>query len=216
MNTREIIDNKIPPITQPCNIIFIGNSITFHGKCSYWHSEWGMAASENTKDYVHLVVNQLAEKYEVSFEVSDLSIWEMLVHDRAQFLKLLQNNMSRDLSVVIVQGGEGITDTTTLAEDFEELINYIKTNAPNAKVFVLGCFWEKYDVDNIKKFVAKKLNIKFISLEHLREPKYMAGMGSVVMGDDDKEYVIDHNGVAMHPGDLGMEEIAKLILRELL
>lgn len=172
-----------------------------------------MAASEQNKDYAHLVVKGLSEKYDVRFEIGDLSIWEMLSHDRSQYLKTLNNFLSKKLSSAIVQCGENITDTTTLAADFEELINYIKTNAPNAKVFVLGCFWEKDNVDNIKKFVVKKLNIKFISLEHLRNHKYMAGMGSVVMGNDGKEYVIDHNGVAMHPGNLGMAEIAKLVLR---
>ena len=31
-------------------ILFIGNSITKHGICSYWPGEWGMAASDKKKD----------------------------------------------------------------------------------------------------------------------------------------------------------------------
>lgn len=41
------------------NLLFIGNSITKHGKCSYWPGEWGMAASSPENDYVHLLVNKL-------------------------------------------------------------------------------------------------------------------------------------------------------------
>lgn len=41
------------------NILFIGNSITLHGKCNYWWGEWGMAASDKEKDYVHQLVKRL-------------------------------------------------------------------------------------------------------------------------------------------------------------
>jgi hypothetical protein len=37
----------------------IGNSITTHGKCSYWWSNAGMAASDELHDYFHIVKNIL-------------------------------------------------------------------------------------------------------------------------------------------------------------
>ncbi len=43
-------------------IVFLGNSITLHGPAETveWAGNWGMAASEQEKDYVHVVVNSLA------------------------------------------------------------------------------------------------------------------------------------------------------------
>ena len=37
-------------------ILFLGNSITLHGPYINWNEDahWGMAASEESKDYVHL------------------------------------------------------------------------------------------------------------------------------------------------------------------
>ena len=38
-------------------VLFIGNSITLHGKGSYWWGEWSMAASAKSLDYVHQTIN---------------------------------------------------------------------------------------------------------------------------------------------------------------
>nr|WP_304578712.1 hypothetical protein [uncultured Acetatifactor sp.] len=40
----------------------------------------------------------------------------------------------------------------------------------------------------------------------------MAEIGAAVFGDDGEEHVIEHNGVAAHPGDEGMAVIADRIL----
>ena len=41
----------------------LGNSITLHGPLESigWTGNWGMAASEESKDYVHLLTKQIAE-----------------------------------------------------------------------------------------------------------------------------------------------------------
>ena len=44
-------------------ILFLGNSITLHGPKADigWSGNWGMAASSEDKDYVHLVTRAIAE-----------------------------------------------------------------------------------------------------------------------------------------------------------
>lgn len=44
-------------------ILFVGNSMTYHGKnvSIGWNNEWGMAASAKEKDYVHRLCDMLSE-----------------------------------------------------------------------------------------------------------------------------------------------------------
>ena len=46
-------------------VMFFGNSITRHEPNASlgWYGDWGMAASSKEKDFVHLVVKALDEKY---------------------------------------------------------------------------------------------------------------------------------------------------------
>src|SRR5947207_487382 len=44
-------------------VLFLGNSITLHGPAPSigWTSNWGMAASQEEKDYVHLLAADIAK-----------------------------------------------------------------------------------------------------------------------------------------------------------
>ena len=60
-------------------ILFLGNSITLHEiKPSIgWHNNWGMAASAEENDFVHIVLNSLKEKYgKISYCIANVSKWE--------------------------------------------------------------------------------------------------------------------------------------------
>ena len=60
---------KLPPLPSPTEarsvrkILFLGNSITQHGpsKAIGWAGDWGMAASAQEKDFVHLVTKSLSK-----------------------------------------------------------------------------------------------------------------------------------------------------------
>ncbi len=41
------------------------------------------------------------------------------------------------------------------------------------------------------------------------------GVGDTVYDDDGKAHVVEHDGVAKHPGDSGMQEIADRIIEKL-
>ena len=133
-------------------ILFIGNSITLHGKCSYWPGEWGMAASKEENDYVHLLVNRLRhDGLQVDYAVTNFFQWEVMNYDRDEVLPLLDNYLKDSYDYVVLQLGENIISTVTLERDFYSLLEYLSKKQPKAKLLALSSFFIKDDVDNIKE-----------------------------------------------------------------
>ena len=61
-------------------ILFVGNSITLHGKLpeAGWNQDCGMAASCLEKDYVHVLISKIKEKYDpnVTFSILQVANYE--------------------------------------------------------------------------------------------------------------------------------------------
>ena len=207
-------DASYPP-PRRFNLLFLGNSITSHGKCGYWWGAWGMAASSEADDYVHLVVSQLEKYGAVSFDISGMFLWEALAHDRAQPLGMMESAFKGNLDAVIVQMGENVISCSTMAGDLSELLEHIKSKATKAKIMVLGNFWPNDALDEIKKAVCQKMGVAYISLKDLQTPEYFAGLGATVYGDNGEAHTIEHAGVAQHPGNKAMIAIAERIVATL-
>ena len=180
----------------------------------WWNNEAGMAASVPEKDYFHLVTEGIKKHEEdvTSYAYSFIT-WETLASDRAETLCLIDKYLSDKLDLVTIQLGENATDLSTFESDFEYLISYIKDKAPNASIYVIGDVWSYEDRDEQKEKAAKEMNVTYISFDEIKDnTDYQAGLGTTVYGDDGVGHTIEHNGVARHPGDKGMEYIANKIL----
>ena len=60
---------KVHEVVNPQKrVLFLGNSITLHEAAPHigWNFNWGMAASSEEKDYVHIVLKGLREKIRCS------------------------------------------------------------------------------------------------------------------------------------------------------
>lgn len=193
----------------------IGNSITRHPINEYWWNEIGMAASTIDNDYVHILANSISELVgDVDVKVTNLSSFEVQYNDRAETLALLNPYLDSELDLVTIQLGENVTNTDTLERDFEELIRYIKDKCPKARILVLGQYWKDDTKDSIKKEASLNTNVEFVDLSSMFEKEaslYNAGMGTIVYDEDGNSHIIEHEGVAAHPGDEGMKEIARLV-----
>ena len=197
------------------NYLAIGNSITSHQLASYWWNDGvGMAASDADHDYVHLLCEMLKkdENKEVASGRINFYGWEAQNHDRSEALSTLDAYLTSKLNLVTIQLGENVNDTSTLEKDYEDLIKYVKDMAPEAKIYVIGEFWKDEEKDSIKKQVCQNTGATFVDLSSMwGDTSNEVGMGSTVYGSDGKEHKIEHDGVAKHPGDKGMAEIAELV-----
>lgn len=208
-------NNKIEWLDTGYNYLAIGNSITSHPLADYWWNEnVGMAASTEDKDYVHLIGKWLKDnkKEEVMFQAYNFCVWEVQAKDRAETLSLLDPYLSDKLDLITIQLSENATDIATFETDCVELYRYISKRAPEAQIIVIDDFWDAGDKANVKQKAAETCGIDFISLSNIKGNKeFQAGKGTVVYDKAGGAHIIEHDGVAIHPGDDGMTYIAEAV-----
>lgn len=141
----------------------------------------------------------------------------MMSHDRAEALTLLDGMLSKEIDLITVQLSENVSDLTTFEADFKELISYIQSKASNAEILVIGDIWDKEIIDKIKIKVCEETEVKFLSLDEIKDlDKFQCGMNTIVFDNDGNPHMVEHEGVAKHPGDIGMKLIADLIVKVVL
>ena len=181
-------------------ILVVGNSITRHGpnKEIGWERDWGMAASEPEKDYVHLLYAMLTETgKDVFMRISQCADWEVNFR-KEDSLDKYQEDREFQADIVVFRLGENVAeaDRPYFKEPLKQFIEYI---CPTGKVVYTTCFWENPIIDQAIQAVALERGEICINGCFSKEEKNMA-LGQFA-----------HGGVAMHPSDAGMEEIAKAI-----
>ncbi|MDE6373594.1 MAG: hypothetical protein K2L72_03755 [Clostridia bacterium] len=188
-------------------IAFLGNSITRHGKAENlgWYGDWGMAASCRENDYVHRVVAKLEQSGKrVSYCVANLSEWERTLN-----AGLLEERYSSvrafNPQIVVVRLGENARVAERLEEfkpRYGEMVEYFASCG--AKVVLTDLFWEYGPFDAFVKQLAENCGYAFVQIHDLGHSDEMKATGK-----------FEHGGVAAHPGDRGMAEIAQRIYRAL-
>ena len=196
----------------------IGNSITKHPITDFWWGEWGMAASDADHDYYHFVVDGIVQSGKQVNSVSFNFIpWELNSHDRAEAFALLEPYLTLGIDLITIQLSENCNDLSTFDMDLEELIQYCRDKCgPETRVVVIDDFWDEEKHD-IKIKVCEKTKTDFVDLSDLRgNDKYVVGMRKIVYGEDGEQHIIEHEGVAKHPGDVGMRAISHKVLEVIL
>lgn len=196
------------------NYLAIGNSITRHGKADYWWNEIGMAATRPENDYVHLIASHLEENNEdVCFYAVNFYKWENQAYDRAETYEVIDPYLSDRLDLVTIQLSENVGDMTTYKTDYVALIKYVQEMAPEAQVLVIDDFWDSGDKSLQKQEACEETGVTFVSLSDIKGlPEYKCGMGTTVYDDEGKPHIVEHEGVAGHPGDKGMKAIADKVI----
>ena len=192
-------------------VLFIGNSITRHGPKPDigWEHDWGMAASALEKDYVHVTVKLLEEKYgKVDYCVANCGEWELNYYQD----DLIQNwSVARDFTadIIIIRIGENIWnaheffDKYPLEPHFSKMIEYFRSNE-KARVVVTDLFWENDQINEAIYKAVEKGGYTLVRLTDLGSENENKALGQFW-----------HEGVALHPSDKGMERIAMRIVEKL-
>lgn len=189
-------------------VLFSGNSITRHGVAPQigWTNCWGMAASAEAKDYVHLVVDGLAKRTGTrpEFTIHRLPL-ERNYSDIAAVSNAAVQAAAWKPDLVVIALGENAHAVTNDVEEAVCRAAYLKTvqilQAGGAQVLLRTPFWRMPRHDRLLGRVADATGARYVDTGDLAARKEMRADG-----------LFAHAGVAAHPGDAGMAEIARRIV----
>lgn len=190
-------------------VLFVGNSISLHGPKADigWHGNWGMAASAKDKDYVHIIEKHiLALDKNASFCICNVADWESMYKTGEETFKFYKNARNFDADVIIVKLSANSPidnfDETRYKESFTALVNYFNKSG-KAKIVVATDFFHHPAEAALSAYCCEN-GLELCVLSDLGDMPEMKALG-----------LFEHEGVANHPGDLGMKTIACRILKAL-
>jgi len=179
--------------TKNEKVIFLGNSITLHPPAPHlgWNGNYGMAASAEQNDYVHIVSKRIGAE----FRALNLAEWER-GYSNYNYTDLKKHEGWPN--VVIIKLGENVTDMKPdFRSSFERLAKLL--NCPNT--IIVSTWWANSQLNESMRLTALENNFTWVQL-----PEHDATY--------DAPY-FENPGVANHPGDKGMQLIAESILSAL-
>ena len=202
--------NITRPMGDGVRILFVGNSITLHGVRPEvgWYHVWGMAASSEERDYVHVVERAvLAESPTATFGICQVAEWERQYREGASLYPKYAAARDFGADIIIVRCIENCThkdfDSAAFKAALGDLISYLDKTG-KAKLIVTTSFWPHPGDTALADFAAER-GAPCVELGDLGSDEGMKAIG-----------LFEHRGVANHPGDLGMQKIAERILIPLL
>lgn len=193
-------------------VLFLGNSITKHGPKADldWHGNWGMAATAEAKDYVHLVTAGLTAKQGKAPEifVNNIADFER-THTTYDIATKLTASADFQANLIILAIGENVpalkTDEAKAA--FKTAITQLLAKLQGSQkptIIVRSSFWANTTKDEILKQCAEAAGATFVDISALSKDESNYARS---------ERPYKHAGVANHPGDKGMQAIAAAILK---
>ncbi len=211
-------ENQVPPdkyVQIQMNggskkVLFVGNSITHHipNKDIGWFGNFGMAASCEENDYVHIVLNHLRNVYgEVDYAIVQAAYWERHYEKTENLLPELYSD-AKDFGadIVIIRLGENVFNETLEAFDFKpyfkKMIDFFGGDKCE-KLLITDMFWHR-TFNDVFRQEATERKCPFVHLTDLENEE-----GSMAIG------LFEHQGVSRHPSDYGMKRIAERIIEKL-
>lgn len=189
-------------------ILFLGNSITLHGPLESigWSGNWGMAASEQSKDYVHLLMKHIAETAQGMPEtmVRNVADFERN-YGRYNIQGSLREAIDFDADLIIIAIGENVGqlkaegDEAAFSEAVKNLLTELKSDR-NPTVLVRSTFWSDASKNAAMQKACSATGSHYVDLGKLDADE--ANFART-------ERKFEHAGVAGHPGDRGMQAIAE-------
>lgn len=201
------------PFVWPRRALLMGNSLLMG------FGEYGMCASDPQHDFCAHVTRALrAARPDVIIDKLRISGFEGCT-DMAQVRAWMQGPLREALDakpeLVIIQCGDNVNTPEKLAvyrASCAELLAFVRRALPDAQVALVGEWYATEEKQAMMAEACRLTGCAFVDIEGLRNERTMGKVGSRYLLADGALGVIDSEGVASHPGDAGMEAIARKIM----
>lgn len=183
-------------------VLILGNSIVKHGPKPDigWYGNWGMAASAEDSDFVHLLIRDI-HQIDPSVKVDYKGIADFERDFDTYTLSNLSSLRSPDM--LIMKISENVNDDKALNNDFSfyygRLVDYLDPYQKSIKIMADG-FWGKKYVNKMIEDYATGKGYPFVSIHDLSLDPTNKAIG-----------LFENAGVAAHPSDKGMRMIEQRI-----
>ena len=203
---------------EPIKLLIVGNSITKHAPAPDigWEHDWGMAATAESKDYVHQLAAKAKTVAPVELKMVNSYDFEMYFYDFTKFdTGKYQEFFDFEPDIIICtiganiknpepEGNDGVlTDIHFNKDYYKNIIDFFNKNG-KAKVIVGTTIFtpEGGEVQTGIKAYADENSVPYVKMNDMEDTKYSAKP----YRDQFPENVSE--GVLLHPGDAGMAEMA--------
>jgi len=183
-------------------VLILGNSIVCHSPKPDigWYGDWGMAASAEDSDFVHLLIRDIHQ----NAPSADIKYKNIADFERNFDTYSLSNLDSlRNPDMLILKISENVNDEKALNDDFSfyygRLVDYLDPYQKSIKIMVDG-FWGKKYVNKMIEDYALEKKYPFASIDDLSLDSTNKAIG-----------LFENAGVAAHPSDKGMRMIEQRI-----
>jgi len=184
-------------------IAILGNSLTL---IPDWNGGAGLTASEPSKDYVHILLNTISTEKKLNIEYLILNIAEFEREFEGFNFNRLEIIRNFEPDIIIFQIGENVLTERLRIKGELFINNYVSLISYCSGENVIIClpFWPEKEKINLITEVALKSESYLVDLSHLG-----SGIDPLNFASSERKY--DNPGVGAHPGDYGMNNIAKLL-----
>lgn len=193
----------ILPENKGLRVMFVGNSITCHGPSEAlgWPHHWGMSASKKENDYVHKCMAHIQKTYpDATFCICHAGQWELNYRNAETVMDQFEAAREFGADVIFMRTVENCAKKELVTEEFMEkygaFVDFLNSTG-KAQIVISTSFWKHPADDAIRAFAAQR-GYPLCELSDLGELAEMKAYG-----------LFEHRGVAAHPGDLGMANIAQ-------
>jgi len=197
------------PAGDGLRVMFVGNSITRHGILPKigWYRDCGMAASAKENDYVHRMMREILQTHEnAAFCLCQAAEWERNYKNGREMLPLYEAAHRFDADVIVFRLIENCPaadfDSAAFTKELDALLSYLNPSG-KAKILMSTGFWRHPGDGAIEAYAAQHA-LPLVRLGDLGEDDRMKAVG-----------LYSHRGVANHPGDEGMKQIAERLMHAL-